>query len=180
MAQLLSLSQQQAIKRISPNWAIAQKEPDGNTNYNQLAIEVQEYYLPQLLGRAFAYDIMENDESYTTLLDGGEFTDCEGNLSYFKGLRYCLAYYNYAKFVNDSRMEDTFSGMVYKNRNESTAIQASDVTRLQQEARNIAELEMEQLKVFLELNSSDYPLWNCTAKRKPYQPKIINVRKYGE
>ena len=36
-----------------------------------------------------------------------------------KGLRYCLAYFTYAEYIIQSQFEDTFTGMVGKNRTET-------------------------------------------------------------
>jgi len=177
MALLLSLSQQQGIKRISPNWANGNKAVGGTTNYEQLAKEIQDYYLADLLGDAFAYDVTENPESYVSLLDGAEYTDCDGNTVNQKGLRYCLAFWNYGKYVSDSMVDDTFTGFVQKNRQETQTISSGQVQRMQLEANNQAMKAFNQVKKYLDEMIDSYPLWKCNTSRKPYQPRQINVNK---
>lgn len=182
MALLLSLSQQQAIKKISPNWAAATKSTGGVTNYEQLAQEVQDFYLGDFLGNGFAYDVILTPANYVALLDGVTFEDYLGNTVNHLGLRYCIAYWNYANYVQDSMFEDTFTGMVQKNRQETESLSSGNITRLQTNARNIAEKAFNNIKMYLDINSVDYPLWVCAKSRKPYQPNMINVRKtsYGK
>ena len=33
------------------------------------------------------------------------------------------------------------------------------------------------IKYFLDENSDTYPLWKCATSRKPYQPRMFNVKK---
>lgn len=177
MALLLSLVQQQAIKKISPNWAAATKSTGGITNYEQLAQEVQDFYLGDLLGNAFAYDLEQNTANYTDLLDGAEFDDCDGNTVRQRGLRYCLAYWNYGTYIPNSMVDDTFTGFVQKNRQETQTISSGQVSRLQLHANNQAEKAWNIIKDYLDENSESYPLWYCGRTRKPYQPRQINIQK---
>lgn len=182
MALLLSLAQQQAIKKISPNWASSIKNTGGTTNYDQLAQEIQDFYLGDLLGDAFAYDLEQNPSNYTDLLDGSTFTDCNDNTVYQRGLRYCLAYWNHGKYISDSMVDDTFTGFVQKNRQETQTISSGQITRLQQDSRNQAEKAWNVIKEYLDENTDTYTLWNCSKTRKPYQPRQINVQRttYGK
>lgn len=182
MALLLSLNSQQAIKKISPNWANATKSTGGTTNYEQLATEIQDFYLSDLLGAAFAYDVEENPENYTDLLDGSTFLDCNENTVRQRGLKYCLAFWNYSKYISDSMVEDTFTGFVQKNRQETQTISSGQITRLQQDSKNQAEKAWNVIKYYLDENSNTYPLWECAKTRKPYQPRMFNVKKtrYGK
>ncbi len=172
MALILTLTQQQAIKPISPNQKTG--------FYDQLASETEENELRDLVGDALKQDLQENasDENNEKLLDGDAFKDCDGNTIKHKGLRFVLAYYNYANYVSESYIEDTYTGMIRKTRNDSAAIDAGDVKRLQVKARQIAEKEWKLIKQYLEENEDEYPLYNVGRKRpKTHLPKFKGVRR---
>lgn len=179
MAPLLSLAQQQAIKTISPNWANAVKATGGTTNYDQLALEVEENDLQKLLGAALLQDIQDNptEPRNVTLLDGGTFEDCNGNTIKFKGLRYVLAYMNYSQQILESDVADTFTGFVKKNRNEADHLSFGEKKQLMINAREKAMTQWELVKQFLTDNTSTYTLWYCGQSRKPYRPKLTGIRK---
>lgn len=179
MATLLSLVQQQQIKPISPNWAEASKSINGVTNYEQLAIEVEESDLQELLGVALLQDLQTNptDAKYVTLLDGGTFEDCECNIIKFKGLRYVLAYMNYSQYVTESFGADTFTGFVKKERNEASSLSSSERKEIKQNVRLKAMVQWDLCKKFLNDNKEDYPLWNIIKSKVPYRPKVYGVRK---
>jgi hypothetical protein len=182
MAPLLSLAQQQAIKIISPNWTKASKIPGGTTNYDQLAQEVEEKELRSLVGVALLQDIQDSPTSANNvkLLDGDTFEDCDGNTIKFKGLRYVLAYMNYSKYIYETTISDSFTGMVSKNRTEATNLSNGSKKAIQNDAREIALQEWELTKGFLNDNKDTYPLWECgegTQARKPYTPRFIGVKR---
>jgi len=170
MALLLTLAQQQAVKKISENNAV---------KYNQLAIEVEDVELRDLLGTALLQDLQANptSEANIKLLDAYEFTDCNNNNVTHKGLRYVLAYFNYAKYVGSSFIADTFSGFRQKITPESESIGEGTMKRLQLENNKIAMRSWELIKEYLDLNYTNYPSWNCTKSKNPTMPKFSFVRK---
>lgn len=170
MAPLLSYAQQQAIKAISPN---------NQAKYNQLATEVEENELRSLLGVALLQDIQDAPTSAdnATLLDGGTFTDYNGNTLRFRGLRQVLAYLNYSRYIGESFVNDTFTGMVQKTRPDSELLSEGTMKRLQNENRAIAMTEWELIKRYLDDNTDLYPKWGDSATKKPFTPRIIGVRK---
>lgn len=176
---LLTLIQQQGIKIISQNWANASKVTGAKSNYDQLAEEVENKELRNLLGVALFQDVQANpttDEN-VVLLDGGSYEDCNGNTITFKGLRYVLAYFNWSKYVAESFVSDTFTGMVRKQRTEAENLTSGDIKRLQIDAREIALQEWELIRNFLNENESDYPLWECAKTKKIYTPRITGVKR---
>ena len=182
MSALLNLSRQQTIKIISPNWTKASKITGGPTNYEQLAQEVEEKELRSLCGVALLQNVQDNPTTSEnlTLLDGGTFSDCDGNTIKFKGLRYILAYMNYSKYIYESTISDSFTGMVSKNRTEATNLGNGSKKAIQNDAREIALQEWELTKAFLNDNKETYPLWECgegTQARKPYTPRFIGVKR---
>jgi len=179
MIPLLSLAQQQAIKHISPNWAAKVKDVGGTTNYDQLAVEVEESKLMLLLGVALFQDVQENPTSETNLLilDGGEFSTGSGNTIKFKGARYILAYYNYSQLVSESYVSDTYTGFVKKDRNETATLSSSERKELKISAENNATAQWELLRQFLNKNAADYPLWHVAKSKSPRKPRLTGIRR---
>jgi hypothetical protein len=177
---LIKIDNQRLIKPISENWAMSVKEPGGLTKYEILAAETTAKELTDMLGAAFVYDIDKNQTAakYVDILDGKEFTDSNtGSPVKFQGIRYILAYFIYSKYAGVSHVEDTFSGMVSKNRNEAVNISAGDMKQIRNDAQAVAFADFKLLQDFLNQNNDLYPLWNCAPLKQPFSPKITTIRK---
>ncbi len=170
MANLLSFAQQQSYKKISAN---------NSGKYDQLALEVENKELSDLLGVALLQDLQTNPTSTNNLklLNGDTFIDCNGNSIKHRGLRFVLAYLNYSRYIGESMVNDTFTGFVVKTRPDSEQISEGYIKRLQAENRSIALKEFQIIKEYLEKNTDTYTLWDCTEKRKPFTPRIYGIRK---
>lgn len=167
---LLTIAQQQLIKKISEN---------NTQNYDQITKEVEEIELRDLLGIELLQDLQGNPSSTMNvrLLDEYSFENCNGNTIKHKGLRHVIAYFNYARYVNDSYIADTFTGIVEKNRQETTRASEGVLNRLRNESRRVAMKEWEVIKEYLDLNSDDYPLWDCVEDKQIFQPRFYFLRK---
>lgn len=171
---LLSFTNQIAIKPISLN---------NQQRYDLIATEVENYQLRDLLGAAFLYDVQKKAAELVipaeikTLLEGGEFLDCDNNTVKFRGLYFVLAYLNYEKYIGNSSYFDTFSGMVTKLRPEGENMTEGAINRLQSEAHTIAISEFELCKQYLDENYTLFPLWNCVKSKKIGIPKFITLKK---
>lgn len=168
MALLLKLSEQQNIKPLTAN---------NEGKYNQLASEVESLDIDKLLGSAFYQAVSASPSSYSDLLNGATFEDNYGNTVTHKGLKYVIAFLNYAKYIGESYVFDTYSGFVQKNRPDSERISSGDIKRLQQENREIAFNAFELIRLFLNKNKETYPLWNCGSDKKTYKPIFYGVKK---
>lgn len=164
---ILSYSQQQTIKPISPNNA---------SLFTQLETEVEEKEILQLLGVKFLQAVQADPSSFTDLLDETEFEDSAGDTIKHKGLRYVIAYMVYSKYVGEGYMKDTFTGMVKKSREESTQLSEGEIRRLQNESRTLALLAWDTIEQYLNLNATDYEFWYNNAPQI-YRPKIFGVNK---
>lgn len=176
---LITLNQQQAIKPISANWANMAKVTGGVTNFANLVDEVENNELASMLGNEFLYAIQKTPTNldYVKLLDGLEFTTANGNVLKFRGIRYQLAYLVFGKMIEVSHVADSFSGFVQKNRTESESINQGDRRKVQTDARNIAEADFQKMKIYLDENTTTFPLWNCATSKKPNIPKIYGIKK---
>ena len=164
---LINFDYQQRTKKISDN---------NQSRHPQLVDEVENSDLRKLLGDAFLYDIQINSSNYTDLLTGVEFYCCGSKLKH-RGLKFVLAYLVYAKYIGESFVQDTFSGFVQKNRQESETISDGTTKRLMQENRDIALSEFKIIEKYLNENSSTYTLWEGATTKKMFTPKFHTIRK---
>lgn len=174
---LITLAQQNLIKPISQNWANTVKVSGGVTNFVQLQTEIENGDLKDLLGASFLLDIQKTPLSYTDLLDGLEYTNCNDDLVKFEGIRYQLAYMIYSEYIRVSGIQDTFIGMARKQRDESTDLSEPDKRNEQNRTRKMALRDFELMKEYLNENDDSYPLWECTNRKKIYTPKFTTIRK---
>lgn len=147
---LLTYSEQQAIKPISPN---------NQSKYAQLQKDVEDVQLPRLLGHKLAQLVQDTPESYVDLLDGSTFDYCGYPLNH-KGLKYCLAYFIYSEYVKQSMFEDTFTGFQHQNRAETTRATGGELKQIAQISINAAETAFELVRKYIEttgLNQYDRP-----------------------
>jgi hypothetical protein len=170
MANLLTFAQQQTYKKISAN---------NGGKYDQLAFEVENKELSDLLGVALLQDLQTNPATASNLLllNGDTFTDCNGNTIKHRGVRFVLAYLNFSRYIGESMINDTFTGFVVKTRPDSEQISEGYIKRLQLENRSIALKEFEIIKEYLDSKTDIFTLWSCTSKRKPFTPRLTGVRK---
>jgi hypothetical protein len=167
MSNLLSFLEQQGIKPISSN---------NEQKYYQLAVEVESLELDKLLGYAFYQDVSANPDNYTDLLNGCSFEDYNDRIVTHRGLKYVLAYLNYAKYVGESYVQDTFTGFVKKVRPDSESISSGDIKRLQQDSREIAFNAFNLIRIYLNKNSDIYTLWGCSSDKKTYKPNFYGLK----
>jgi len=166
MSLILTYEQQQNIKTISTNNA---------HRYEQIAAEIEETDLKALLGTPLLQAIQDNLPEHSELLDGDTFEDCYGNTIKHKGLRYVLAYLNYAKYLSESSVQDTFSGFAVKQMEDSSPVNEGTILRLKRENQKIAMTEWELIKEYL--TEKEYDLWYINKSKKPHMPKMTFLRK---
>lgn len=167
---ILKLEDQQNIKPIDQNnWG----------KYPQIAKEVEESKLRELLGIALLQDIQKNPTSANNklLLNGDTYTDCNDVTITHLGLKYVIAYLNYSHYVGISYVADTFTGMVKKSRQDAETLSNGEILRIQNDNRSIALTEWENIKEYLNQNTDKFHLWKNIATPKLYAPKFYNVRK---
>jgi len=101
---LWTWSEQQEIRPIDENNAHL---------FEQIQSEVQNHDLRKLLGFEFFNELFKNIADYTLLLSGGEYT-YQGSTYNFNGLKYVCAYLFYARYIRESRVNDTFTFLSIK------------------------------------------------------------------
>lgn len=169
MALLITSSECKTIKPFSDN---------NDSRYSQIMEEVQINELQDLLGFELYQDLINNPTSAQNviLLDG---VDWEYNDQTIKmhGLKYVLAHYFYAVYTREIRKQDTFSGLVQHNFDESNQVSENDRRLTESRARETAAKFWNEVKLYLDNNSDTYTYWYCRGKRKVFNPKVRRLTK---
>jgi len=170
MSNLLTYSQQIAIKKISSN---------NQGRFDELCKEVERTDLKDLIGLALLQDLETNPTSTNNLLllNGTSFVNYIGQTVAHQGLRYVLAYLNHSRYIGESFIKDTFTGMVRGTQENSEPISEGSLKRLQQVDREIALSEFELIKEYLNLNYTLFPLWLYVLSTKTFTPKFSGISK---
>jgi len=170
MANLLTFNQQIAIKKISSN---------NQARFDELCKEVERTDLKDLIGLALLQDLETNPTTTANalLLNGTSFINQYNQTVSHQGLRYVLAYLIHVRYIGESSIKDTFTGMVRGNQENSEPISEGSVKRLQNVSKEIALSEFELIKEYLNLNYTAYPLWLYVLSTKTYTPKFMGISK---
>lgn len=120
--------------------------------------EVQLFDLKTLVCDAFFVDLTDEDAQtdYALLLNGGNY-EYEGKKHYFEGLKACLTYFFYARYVFKSHQKDTATGLVMKENTHSSAISVSEKRDLQKLYLQDADKLWTECLLYLQRNQQKYP-----------------------
>lgn len=164
---LITFSQQQTIKPISAN---------NEDRFEQIMLETENTELQDLLGLELYNDVVLNPTTTENarLIAGLSWEYGNATIK-MHGLKYVLAYYFYANYIYESDLQDTFSGVKIHRFDESNDADKSRKDKQAKRARENSGKYWTEVKLYLDNNSSDYPLWNCSATRKTYKPKISRL-----
>ena len=170
MEAILTLAQQQANKKIS------EKNSD---RFNQLREECIYKELTEMLGASLINAIIANptETRFVDILEAKEFEGLDGYNRKHAGIRNILSYLIYARYIGESDVNDTFTGLVRKNRTESESLSDGRIRLLQNDARDIAVSKFALVKEYLTINSTTYPEWKCGVDRKQFKPNFTTLRK---
>lgn len=156
---IMTFAQQQELKPISAN---------NEYKWDQIGIEVYETKLVPLFGESFMLDIEENLENpdYAPLLDGCNY-EIKGNKKRHGGIRKTLAYLIYAQYIQESGLEDTFTGLIRQARNETDPANSGDIGRAVKFAYQNASINTEGVKTWLN-HVNSFAKWELS--NKAYKP----------
>lgn len=162
---LLTYNQQQAIKPISAN---------NEKKYSPLEWEVENSTLAKLIGLPLLQNIQDNPTSAENILilDGDSYV-CGNYTLRHKGLRYVLAYLIFARYVGESMINDTFTGMVQKTRPDSEILSNGALRRQQQVFEEIAMQEFQNIKNYLIEKGNPY----FCKSTNPFPPRMTTIRR---
>lgn len=158
---------------------------------NVFISKAQELDLKPFLGYALYYDLIKhlNDDgtikddapqAYKDLVNGAEYLDKRGYIVLYQGLGPLLVYFTFARFIEDDAIHYTATGPVIKQREGSTNLSVTDVTKLAQQQRSIANAYANEAERFLRDHRDDFPLWTYNPKNKSARqpgPRIRGIDK---
>lgn len=153
--------------------------------------KAQELDLKPFLGYALFYDFIKHfDEDgtlntnapqhYKDLMNGAEYLDKRGYVVLYQGLGPVLVYFTFARFIEGDAIRYTATGPVVKKQDNSDAIAASDIVKLVQQQRSIANAYANEAERFLRDHQEKFPLWEYNRKNKSARqsgPRIRGVDK---
>ena len=132
---------------------------------NQHINDAQFMDLQRLLGADFYNDLERNitATNYVTLLDGGTYT--YNNTTYTNvGLKVVLAHYAYSRYVLNGSQVDTAFGYVQKSNDNSVPVTLEAKKNMSKMNEQVAFNYWENVKLFLDRNTTAYPLWKELCK----------------
>lgn len=171
---IVTFTQQQAIKKIG---GLNSSNSVAQAKYDQLANEVESLDVDKLLGSKMYQAISDDLASYEDLLDGSTFEDCNGEEIKHRGLRYVIAYLNYAKWIGESYVNDTWTGVSQKTRPDSERLTSGDIKRLQQENRQIGFNAYVLVEQYIKQDEELCDLYTKTSKRTK-TPKFTGINSF--
>jgi hypothetical protein len=116
----------------------------------QVLKEVEKFELTKLLGRDFYEAINDATYNYTELIEK---------------LKPCITYLFWATWTMQSQMKATFSGYEVHTTDYSQIPSTGALKNLSQTYREYASIEWENVKIYLNNHSDEYPLWKSCCKR---------------
>jgi hypothetical protein len=144
-------------------------------NINEVArldpfiIEAQLMDLKPVLGSYLYDDFIKNisQSKYTELLNGKEYTNTDGKLIRYHGVKPVLVYYTYARLLANDNYRSTPTGFVKKLNDYSEHIDSGSnektLNRLITQARSSAISYQQEMIDFLNEYDTIYDLWNYST-----------------
>lgn len=155
------------------------KISDSNFNtgiLHQHITDAQMVDIQKHLGMEFFDDLLLNSTSteYQTLLNGGSY-EYNGVTYTNRGLKSVLVMYSYARYVLMGSFVDTPFSFVEKTSQDSERVSKSDKKDVYKQNNNTAYMYWQSVELFLNRNSSDYPLW----ENKCFKKTSFRISKIG-
>lgn len=128
--------------------------------------EAQQFDLRPVLGDAMYYDILLNydgsdssTDKYDDLILGTQYTNQNNETIIFSGLRMCIKYWAYARYLSRQQVNVTARGIAIKTNPHSDPVDSKTISVEVQSARSGAVAYFEEAKKFLNGKQSTYTLW---------------------
>lgn len=151
--------------------------------------KAQDLDLKPFLGHALYYDFIQNFNSdgtiqdsapqpYKDLLNGSEYLDKYGHIVLYEGLVPTLVYFTFARFIEADAVHYTATGPVLKHHDNGDPVAPTDIVKLVQQQRSVANAHANEVEKFLWDNKDDFPLWRYNGKNKSSRqagPRIRSI-----
>lgn len=144
-------------------------------------LSAQNIDIRPILGDALWTDLITNsvDAKYQTLLNGGTYTNENGDVITFQGLKASISCYTYARYIMYKNAVDTPFGVVSKKTEFSEQADTKLIMSIASDKRNEGGLYLNNCILFLQANETDYPLFGTTAREttKKFIHKLTGASK---
>lgn len=123
--------------------------------------EAQDFDFKPLVCEDFYYELIQRKEeaAWKKLIDGGNY-DHNGITKSFRGLADVLSYFTYARFILKCNYVSTSHGFTIKKSPHSEPMSLEEKRNMYYKYKKDANVILEDAKVFIERNISDYKSWN--------------------
>jgi hypothetical protein len=149
-----------------------------DSQLDQCITEAQIFDVKKWLGDALLYELVSQYESNNltalnnTLLEGGNYT-VDSTTYTFSGLRACIIYYAWARYIKRDSIKFTATGVVKKDADFSEPATLKELQMLSADATASGDALKLEIMDYLNRKSTDYPLWNCRSKTRTKTFKIV-------
>jgi hypothetical protein len=137
---------------------------------NQFIEDAQIADLRPLLGEKFYFSIINEPNNYADLLEEKNYEFEEVQMT-SPGIKKVLSLYAYARYILNGSQTDTPFGFVTKQYQEEKQVDRAGLKESYKATQQIAAQYWGQVELYLNRNSSDYPLWrdSCTLKNRTFR-----------
>lgn len=105
-------------------------------------------------------------QHYRDLLNGAEYLDDKGNIVLYEGVIPALVYFTFARFIENDAVHYTPTGPVIKNQDMGQALATSEIMKLVQQQRSIANAYANDIERFLDDHKEHFTQWQLSAKKR--------------
>lgn len=126
--------------------------------------EAKHFDLVPLFCFDFLNSIINSEEStpeITTLINGGEFVNCNGKTEYCHGVKRVWVYFAYARYLLINRLNDTPNGVVGKINEWSVPTPIQEVTDFSNKYRRMGKEAFKSVEKYLCTNKEHFPKFNA-------------------
>jgi hypothetical protein len=143
--------------------------------------KMQDLDLKLFLDHPFYYDLIKyittevpgvivfaegTPQPYKDLINGSTYTDLHGHTIVYEGLIPTMVYFTFARFIEADAVRYTATGPVTKLHDNAESVKISDITKLVQQQRSVANAHCNEVEKFLIDNREDFPLWRFNESNK--------------
>jgi len=148
-----------------------------NGNLNQHISDAQFVDVQKLMGIDFFNDMLRNstDTKYSKLLDKSDY-NYKGKTYTNVGLKSVIVFYAYSRYLMFGSNVQTPFGLVQKQGNNSQEISFAEKKMMSKMNEQTAYNYWENVRLFIERNKEDYPLWkdNCIVQHQSFRISKIS------
>lgn len=105
-------------------------------------------------------------QAYKDLINGVDYVDKHGHNIIYEGLIPTLVYFTFARFIEADAVRYTATGPVTKQHDNADPLKISDITKLVQQQRSVANAHANEVEKFLWDNKQSFPLWRFNESNK--------------